>query len=160
MLQNIMRGKKAPKRKIKPDLKYSNITVAKFINYLMERGKKTVAQTVLYKSFDIMAEKTKKNALEIFEIALKNVSPQLEVRGKRVGGANYQVPFPVKGDRKLALAARWILGAARAKKGVPMAEKLAEELISAANNEGAAIKKKEDVQRMAEANKAFAHFAR
>ncbi|MBU1179570.1 30S ribosomal protein S7 [Patescibacteria group bacterium] len=156
-----MRGKKkAPKRKIKPDIKYSNTTVAKFINYLMKRGKKTTAQAVLYGAFEIIAEKTKKEPLEVFEAAFKNVSPQLEVRSKRVGGANYQIPYPVKGDRKFALASRWILGAARGKKGKSMAERLAEELMSASKNEGAAIKKKEDVQRMAEANRAFAHFAR
>ena len=156
-----MRGKKkAPKRKIKPDIKYSNTTVAKFINYIMKRGKKTTAQAVLYGAFDIIAEKTKKEPLEVFDAAFKNVSPQLEVRSKRVGGANYQIPYPVKGDRKFALASRWILAAARDKKGKRMAEKLAEELISASKNEGAAIKKKEDVGRMAEANRAFAHFAR
>lgn len=156
-----MRGKKkAPKRKIKSDIKFNNTNVAKFINYLMRRGKKTVAQAVLYDAFDIITEKTKKEPLEIFDLAMKNVSPQLEVRSKRVGGANYQIPYPVKGDRKFALASRWIIGATRDKKGKRMAEKLAEELIAASRNEGAAIKKKEDVQRMAEANRAFAHFAR
>ncbi|PIR66621.1 MAG: 30S ribosomal protein S7 [Parcubacteria group bacterium CG10_big_fil_rev_8_21_14_0_10_36_14] len=156
-----MRGKKkAPKRKIKPDVKYSNLQVAKFINYLMGRGKKTVAQAVLYDALDIISEKTKEDSLVVFETAIKNVSPQLEIRSKRVGGANYQIPFPVKGDRKFALASRWILGASRDKKGRRMAEKLAEELMAAAKNEGTAIKKKEDVQRMAEANRAFAHFAR
>jgi len=156
-----MRGKKkAPKRKIKPDVKYNNLQVAKFINYLMGRGKKTVAQAVLYDALDIISEKTKEDSLVVFETAIKNVSPQLEIRSKRVGGANYQIPFPVKGDRKFALASRWILGASRDKKGRRMAEKLAEELMAAAKNEGTAIKKKEDVQRMAEANRAFAHFAR
>ena len=156
-----MRGKKrAPKRKIKPDVKHNNITVAKFINYLMKRGKKTTAQAVLYGAFDIIAEKTKKEPLEVFETAIKNVGPQLEVRSKRVGGANYQIPYPVKGERRFALASRWILGATRARKGKKMADKLAEELIAASQNEGTAIKKKEDVQRMAEANRAFAHFAR
>jgi len=156
-----MRGKnKTPKRKIKPDIKYNNLQVAKFTNYLMKRGKKSVAQTVIYDSFDIIAEKTKQDPLEVFNNAIKNVSPQLEIRSKRVGGANYQVPVPVKGDRKFALACRWILGATKDKKGRRMAEKLSEELIAAANNEGTSIKKKEDVQRMAEANRAFAHFAR
>ncbi|MBU4422029.1 30S ribosomal protein S7 [Candidatus Parcubacteria bacterium] len=156
-----MRGKKkAPKRKIKPDVKYNNLQVAKFINYLMGRGKKTVAQAVFYDALDIIALKTKEDSLVIFETAIKNVSPQLEIRSKRVGGANYQIPFPVKGDRKFALASRWILGASRDKKGRRMAEKLAEELMAAAKNEGTSIKKKEDVQRMAEANRAFAHFAR
>ena len=156
-----MRGKKkAPKRKIKPDIKYSNVQVAKFINYLMRRGKKTTAQSVLYDAFDIISQKTEKDPLEVFETAMKNISPQLEVRSKRVGGANYQIPFPVKGERKFALASRWIIGAAKDRKGKKMAEKLSEELMSAAKNEGTAIKKKEDVQRMAEANRAFAHFAR
>lgn len=156
-----MRGKnKTPKRKIKPDIKFSNLTVAKFTNYIMKKGKKSVAQKVVYDCFDIIAEKTKKDPVEVFNEAIKNVGPQLEIRSKRVGGANFQVPFPVKGDRKFALACRWILGAAKDKKGRRMAEKLAEELMAAANNEGTAIKKKEDVQRMAEANRAFAHFAR
>ncbi len=156
-----MRGKKrAPKRKIKPDIKYNNANIGKFVNYLMERGKKTVAQTIIYDAFDIIAEKTKKDPVEVFETAFRNVGPALEVRSKRVGGANYQIPYPVKGDRKFALTSRWILSATKAKKGKKMSEKLAEELISASNNEGAAIKKKEDVQRMAEANRAFAHFAK
>ncbi|MFH1193949.1 MAG: 30S ribosomal protein S7 [bacterium] len=156
-----MRGtNKTPKRKIKPDIKFSNLTVAKFTNYIMKKGKKSTAQKVVYDCFDIIAEKTKKDPVEVFNEAIKNVGPQLEIRSKRVGGANFQVPFPVKGDRKFALACRWIIGATKDKKGRKMAEKLAEELIAAANNEGTSIKKKEDVQRMAEANRAFAHFAR
>jgi len=156
-----MRGKnKALKRKLRPDLKYSNVTVAKLINYIMERGKKSTAQKIVYDCFDYIAEKTKQDPLEVFELAVRNVGPALEVRSKRVGGANYQIPFPVKGDRKLTLVLRWVLKAAREKKGKPMAVKLAEEFISASQNEGAAIKKRDDVQRMAEANRAFAHFAR
>jgi small subunit ribosomal protein S7 len=155
-----MRHKKVPKRKIKSDLKYNNQNVAKLINYIMERGKKTVAQTIVYDAFDIMAEKTGQLPLEVYEAALRNAGPQLEIRSKRIGGGNYQIPFPVKGDRRLALSLRWIIGAAESRKGQRMAVKLADELMSAAKNEGAAIKKKEDVQRMAEANKAFAHFAR
>ncbi len=155
-----MRGKRAPKRKIKPDIKYNNVNVAKFINYIMKKGKKSVAEKILYSSFEIIQEKTKKDPLEIFEQAIKNVTPILEVKGRRVGGANYQVPVPVKGTRKFQLASRWILEAARSRKGIPMREKLALELIDAYNNEGNAIKKKQDVQRMAEANKAFSHFAR
>jgi small subunit ribosomal protein S7 len=156
-----MRGKnKTPKRKIKPDIKFSNLTVAKFTNYIMKKGKKSTAQKVVYDCFDIIAEKTKQDPVEVFNEAIKNVGPQLEIRSKRVGGANFQVPFPVKGDRKFALACRWIIGATKDKKGRKMADKLAEELIAAANNEGTSIKKKEDVQRMAEANRAFAHFAR
>jgi len=155
-----MRGKnKVPKSRVKPDIKYNNLQVAKFINYLMKKGKKTIAQAILYDAFDIIA-KTQKDPLEVFNAAVRNVGPQMEIRSKRVGGGNYQIPVLVKGDRKFALACRWILGAAKDKKGKRMAEKLAEELLAAANNEGSAIKKKEDVQRMAEANRAFAHFAR
>lgn len=155
-----MRGKKAPKRQILPDPKFGNIQVAKFINYIMQDGKKTVAQKVVYECFDIISDKTKQDALEIFDKALKNVIPSLEVKSKRVGGANYQVPMPVRGDRRYVLAFRWIIAAARAKKGKPMAHKLSSELIAAAAGEGDAVRKRQDVQKMAEANRAFAHFAR
>jgi len=153
-----MRGKSAVKRKIDPDYKYNSVVIAKFSHYLMKDGKKSVAQKVIYGAFDIIAEKTKKNPVEVFEGAMKNVTPLLEVRSKRVGGANYQVPFPVRGDRRYSLAFRWLLAAARARKGMTMKEKLAYELIDAFNKEGAAIKKRDDIHRMAEANKAFAHF--
>ncbi len=155
-----MRGKSAPKREILPDPKYHNLVVAKFINYLMRGGKKTVAQKVLYSAFDLLKEKTKKDPLDIFDEAMKNVSPTVETKSRRVGGANYQVPMPVRGVRRNALAFRWILGAARSRKGQPMAVKLAEELMAAAENQGEAVKKRVDVHRMAEANRAFAHFAR
>ncbi|MFH1225924.1 MAG: 30S ribosomal protein S7 [bacterium] len=155
-----MRGKQAIKRKGKPDHRYNNLEVNKFINYVMERGKKTVAQAIVYGAFDIIEQKTKRRPIEVFEEAVKNVAPVLEVKSKRVGGANYQIPMPVRGDRRLALALRWIIKAAQARKGKPMREKLAMELLDAANREGAAVKKREDVHRMAEANKAFAHFAR
>jgi small subunit ribosomal protein S7 len=155
-----MRGKQAPKRPITPDPKYGNVRIAKFINYIMLDGKKTVAQKVVYDALDIISEKTKQDALEVFEKALKNVMPALEVKSKRVGGANYQVPMSVRGDRRFVLAYRWIIKAARTKKGRPMAQRLANEFIAAANGEGDAVKKKQDVQRMAEANRAFAHFAR
>lgn len=155
-----MRGKKSTKRQIQPDQKYRNVEVAKFINYVMERGKKTVAQKVVYGMLDIVAEKTKLDPLEVFATAVKNVSPVVEVRSRRVGGANYQIPVPVRPERKMMLAYRWIIEAAAGAKGRPMKEKLATEILSAANNEGAAIKKKMDVHRMAEANRAFAHFAR
>lgn len=155
-----MRGKKAPKRVIAPDARYNDVAVAKFINYLMYGGKKTTAQKVVYGAFDIIKEKTGKEPVEVFEAAMKNVQPSVEVRSKRVGGANYQVPFQVRGERKMALGYRWVLAAARGKKGRPMAQKLATELMAAAENEGDAIKKKQDVHRMAEANRAFAHFAR
>lgn len=154
----------AGKRKIKrhpilPDPVYNNVTVAKFINNIMKKGKKTVARKVVYKAFDIIKEKTKKEPLEVFETALENVGPLLEVKPKRVGGATYQVPREVRGDRRLALSFRWIILGAKSKKGKPMGEKLAEEIIDASNNTGWAIKKKTDTHRMADANRAFAHFA-
>lgn len=155
-----MRGKQAPKREILPDIKYNNLVVSKFINYVMRKGKKSVAQKVVYTALDQIAAKTKKNALEVFEEAIRNVGPSVETKSRRVGGANYQVPMPVRGERKNALAFRWIIDAARRVKGKPMAEKLAIELVAASENQGEAIKKKMDVLRMAEANKAFAHFAR
>lgn len=139
---------------------YNDLVVAKLINCIMERGKKSVARKIVYTAFDIMKEKSKKNPVEIFEEAMKNVGPTMETRSRRVGGANYQVPMPVAPERKNALAFRWIIGAARSRKGKPMAEKLAEELLGAAQNQGDAVKKKMDVLRMAEANRAFAHFAR
>jgi small subunit ribosomal protein S7 len=155
-----MRGKRAPKRKLLPDPKYKSTTIAKFINYVMERGKKTVAQSIVYGAFDIINKKLNQDPLEVFDQALKNVTPALEVKSRRVGGANYQIPIPVRGERKLALACHWILDAARHKKGKPMAEKLANELMEAYQNQGDAVKKRMDVHRMAEANRAFAHFAR
>ncbi len=155
-----MRGKPAKQRNIKPDPKFGSVTLAKFINTLMKRGKKTVAQNVVYTALAKMTEKAKRDGFKVFEEALRNVMPQVEVRTKRVGGANYQVPMPVRGERQNALAFRWIIGAARAKKGQPMADKLATVLFDASQNMGDAIKKRDDVHRMAEANKAFAHFAR
>jgi len=153
------RKKKIKKRIILPDPVYDNAMVAKFTNHLMKRGKKTIARKIIYGSFDIIKGKTQKDPLEVFDGAIKNVSPFLEVKPKRIGGATYQVPREVKGARQICLAMRWIINAAKAKKGKPMKEKLAEELINAFNNTGAAIKKKEDMHRMAEANRAFAHFA-
>ena len=155
-----MRGKKAPKRQLEPDPKFGNVPIAKFINYIMQDGKKSLAQRIVYQALDIMSEETKLDALDVFDKAIKNVMPSLEVKSKRVGGANYQVPMPVRGDRRYTLAYRWIINASRAKKGKPIAERLAQELIAASNSEGDAFKKKQDVQRMAEANRAFAHFAR
>jgi small subunit ribosomal protein S7 len=125
----------------------------------MTRGKKSVAERVLYDCFDIIQEKSKKDPLEVFNLAMKNVSPVVEVKSRRIGGANYQIPVEVRGDRRQALAMRWIIGAAQSRKGKPMREKLAQELMEASENQGAAIKKKEDVHRMADANRAFAHFA-
>lgn len=143
-----------------PDLKFGSVRVEKFINSVMWDGKKSTARKVVYDAFDIIKEKAKvEDPLELFETAIRNVGPQMEIRSRRVGGANYQVPKEVRPERKQALAFRWILLAARGGKGKPMAEKLAAELMAAANNEGPAIKKRDDTHRMAEANKAFAHFA-
>jgi small subunit ribosomal protein S7 len=148
------------KHKISPDGVYNDVMVSQFINKVMKDGKKTIAQKIVYGAFEIIKEKTKKEPLEIFKLAIESASPLLEVKPKRIGGATYQVPMEVRGERKLALATKWILDGARAKKGKPMAEKLAQELIDCTNNQGNAIKKKADTHRMAEANKAFAHFAR
>ncbi|MEK7458813.1 MAG: 30S ribosomal protein S7 [Patescibacteria group bacterium] len=155
-----MRGKQAPRRVMIPDHKFGNVVVTKMINYVMKSGKKSIAEKVVYDCFDIIAAESKDNPMDVFTTALSNVTPTVEVKSKRVGGANYQVPMPVRGDRRNALAFRWLLGAARSKKGRPMSEKLAEELMSAAKGEGEAVRKKNDVQRMAEANRAFAHLAR
>ncbi len=155
-----MRGKQAPKREIKADPRFNNIQVTKLINYIMRRGKKSVAQQVIYDCFDIISNKTKQDSLEIFDKAIKNVAPSLEVRGRRIGGANYQIPYPVRQERKFTLACRWIIAAAKKRKGKSMAEKLAFEIMDAAEEQGEAYKKKVDTHRMAEANRAFAHFAR
>lgn len=155
-----MRGKPISKRKIQPDPKYQLFELAKFINYVMERGKKTVATKIVYQALDIIKEKTKKDPIEIFKGALENASPLVEVKSRRIGGANYQIPFPTNESRRFTLASRWLIDAAKSRKGRSMAEKLAQELLDALNNQGAAIKKKDDTHRMAEANKAFAHFAR
>lgn len=155
-----MRGKRAPKRQISPDVKYKRADVAKFINYVMNSGKKTIAQGIVYDAFDIIKEKTKKDPVDIFEKAIRNISPSVEVRGRRVGGANYQIPVQVKAERRFILASRWVIEAARSKKGRPMSEKLANEFIAAADQTGDAMRKKETVQKTADANRAFAHFAR
>ena len=148
------------KHKIEPDRVYNDVVVSQFINKVMQDGKKSTAQKIVYSAFDIIKEKTKKEPLEVFKLAIENASPILEVKPKRIGGATYQVPMEVRGERRLALAIRWILDGARNKKGKAMAEKLATELIDCTNNQGSAIKKKQDTHRMEEANKAFAHFAR
>lgn len=155
-----MRGKQAPKRELTPDPKFGNVYITKLVNSIMYDGKKSVAQKVVYDALDLIGEKTKENPLDVFDRALKNVMPSLEVKSRRVGGANYQVPISVRGERRYVLAYRWIITAARSKKGRSMADRLAEELVAAGNNEGDAVKKKLDVQRMAEANRAFAHFAK
>ncbi len=144
---------------VNPDKKYNDYFISKFINYIMLNGKKTVAQDIVYGAFDYIKTKTEKDGVEVFRAAIENVSPMVEVRSKRVGGANYQVPIEVRPARRMQLAFRWIIAGARGKKGEPMMKKIADELIAAANKEGNAVKKREDVHRMAEANKAFAHFA-
>jgi small subunit ribosomal protein S7 len=156
-----MRGTtRPPRRPIEGDLKYGSLTVTKLVNYVMENGKKTIAQKIVYSALEIAAEKLAADPLDVLEQALRNVSPVIEVRGRRIGGANLQVPIEVAKPRRLMLALRWILIAARSAKGKPMAQRLAQELIDAYNNEGAAIRKKDETHRMAESNRAFAHFAR
>ena len=153
-----MRRRRAEKREIVPDPKYKNITVAKFINIIMTRGKRAIAEKIVYKSFDILKEKTGKPSLEVFQKALDNARPVLEVKPRRIGGATYQIPIEVRSDRGVSIAMRWIRNFARAKKGRPMEIKLADELMDAFNGQGSAIKKREDTHKMAEANKAFAHY--
>jgi small subunit ribosomal protein S7 len=153
-----MRKRRAEKRYIKPDPKFNDITVSKFINCLMNDGKKSAARKIIYGAFDIIEGKTKKPGLEVFKQALSNVQPVIEVRSRRVGGATYQVPSEVRSERRNALAMRWIKTYASQRGDKTMSQKLAQELISASNNEGSAVKKKEDTHKMAEANKAFAHF--
>jgi len=155
-----MRGKPAPKRSIEGDAKYNDKNIAKFINYVMERGKQSVAERIVYGAFNILKDKTKQDPRHIFNKAIKKVSPLVEVRGKRVGGANYQVPFQVRGERRYFLACNWIIKAAQERRGRSTAEKLAMEILDASNGEGNAAKKREAVHKMAEANKAFAHFSR
>ncbi|MDF1498246.1 MAG: 30S ribosomal protein S7 [Patescibacteria group bacterium] len=154
------RRKKRIDRGIKPDFKYNNALIARFINYIMKDGKKTVATKVVYGMLEIIKEKSEKDPVEVFEDAFNKVAPILEVKSKRIGGATYQVPMEVRGDRRMQLAFRWLIGAAKDKKGKPMASKLAEEVLDITNGTGNAMKKREDVQKMAEANRAFAHFAR
>ncbi len=152
--------RKVKKRNIPtPDNVYNSDSLSKFINCVMWDGKKETARKIVYGAFDVIKEKTKQEPLEVFEEAMRNASPMMEVRSRRIGGANYQVPREVRPERRQNLAFRWIIGAARSKKGEPMHAKLAEEIILAAKNEGAAVKKKEDTHKMAESNKAFAHFA-
>jgi len=148
------------KRVIEPDARYDSVLVQKFINKVMERGKKSVAERIVYTALDIAADRLKKAPLEVFEQALRNASPSIEVKPKRVGGATYQVPVDVKSDRRYALAMRWLLISTRGRSGRPMAERLATELVDAYNNTGNTIKRKEDVHKMADANRAFAHYGR
>ena len=155
-----MRGKIKNRNVRKPDQKFNSVKVTQLINYVMFEGKKSVAERVVYDMFEVIKKDAKtENPVEVYELALKNTGPIMEVRSRRVGGANYQVPREVRPERRMFLSLRWIIDAARAGKGAPMAKKLAKEIIAASKNEGEAIKKKENVHKMAEANKAFAHFA-
>ena len=155
-----MRRRRPEKREILPDPVYNDLAIAKFVNYLMQRGKKGVAEKIFYNAMDVVKKKTKTEGHKIFQEAIKNVTPLLEVKSRRIGGATYQVPIEVPKGRQFYLSSHWIINAAIKRGGKPMADRLANELIAAANDEGGAIKKKEDTHRMAEANKAFAHFGR
>jgi len=151
---------KAKKQILIPDQKYGSVLITKFINYIMQNGKKTVAKRIVYSALEKSAAELKVEPLDVFSMMIRNVGPQVEVKGKRVAGANYQVPMEVNKERKVILALRWIITAANSRKGAAMDQKLADELVQAYRGEGAAIKKRDEVHRMAEANKAFAHFAR
>lgn len=156
-----MRGKSKYKKKIiEPDTKYSSTSVAKFINYIMSGGKKAIAERIVYDSLQIASRALKKEPLEVFNFAVSSVAPSVEVRGRRIGGANYQIPIEVREPRRSALAMRWLISAARARKGEPMAERLSKEFVDAIAGTGQAFKKKQDTHKMAEANRAFAHFAK
>jgi small subunit ribosomal protein S7 len=152
------RRREVAKRKVVPDPKYNSVLVARFINNLMKKGKKSTAEAILYGSFDIIEAKMKESPLDVFEKAMGNVKPVLEVKSRRVGGATYQVPTEVLPNRRIALAIRWVINYARARAGKSMKEKLAAEFMDAAGSRGASIKKREDTHKMAEANKAFAHY--
>lgn len=153
-----MRRRRAQKREVKSDPKYDSLVIGRFTNIVMRDGKKSTAQRIIYGSFDVVEERLKQDPLKVFFSALDNARPRVEVRPRRIGGATYQVPMEVPKDRGITIALRWIRDFARNKKGKPMSVKLAEEIIAAFKNEGSAIKKKEDTHKMAEANKAFAHF--
>ena len=146
------------KRQVEPDLKYNNQYITMCINRVMLSGKKSVARAIMYGALDIIAEQSKRDPLEIFEQGLRNATPMIEVKPRRVGGATYQIPVEISAERRTALALRWIIGAARSRSGKGMAEKLANELLDAANNVGTSVKRREDTHRMAEANKAYAHY--
>lgn len=152
------RRAKVSRRIAEPDPLYRSRTVSKFINNIMREGKKTVAQRILYDAFNIVEQRSGKNPLDTFELAMRNATPVLEVKPRRVGGSTYQVPMEIRGDRRRALATRWLLDSARKRAGKSMAEKLAAEILDASNGVGATIKKREDTHRMAEANRAFAHY--
>ena len=152
------RRNRPPRRTVEPDEKYNSELVARFINRLMQQGKKSVAAGIVHDAFDIMEERTHRNPLEVFQQAVENATPTLEVRARRVGGATYQIPIEVRPERRTSLAIRWLIQASKARKGRPMAERLADELMDAARNTGTTVKKREDTHKMAEANRAFAHY--
>lgn len=153
-----MRRRRAEKRIVLPDPKYKNVLVTRFINAIMTQGKKSKAEGIVYGAFEILAQKTGKPAIEVFQKALDNARPLLEIKPRRIGGATYQVPIEVRSERGVSIVMRWIRNFARVKKGKPMEIKLADELLEAYNNQGSAVKKREDTHKMAEANKAFAHY--
>jgi small subunit ribosomal protein S7 len=152
------RRRRAEKRKITPDSKYKNVELSQFINKVVLNGKKTTSQRIVYNALDQASEEARRPGIEIFEMAIRNTMPMVEVRSRRVGGATYQVPIDVRPERRLALAMRWIITAARARSGRPMFERLSAELLEASRGQGAAVKRREDLYRMAEANRAFAHY--
>jgi small subunit ribosomal protein S7 len=152
------RRKAIKKRLVQPDAKFHDVTVARFVNYMMRRGKKSTAERIVYDAFGIIEKKSGQKGLDVFRKAIDNVKPVLEVSSRRVGGATYQIPIEVRPDRRMALAMRWLTGYARSRSEKTMADRLANELMLAARNEGPSIKKKEDTHKMAEANRAFAHF--
>lgn len=153
-----MRRKQAEKREIQPDPVFGDKLVTRFVNNLMRDGKKNVARKILYQAFEIIEEKTGETGIDVFKEALENVSPVVEVRGRRVGGSTYQVPVEVRPDRGTALGMRWLINASNSRNDKSMARRISRELMDAANNEGGAVRKKDEVHRMAEANKAYAHF--
>ena len=152
------RRREVPKRTINPDPLYADVTIAKFINCLMLDGKKAVAEKICYNAFETIKERTREDPVRVFHKAIENCQPMVEVKSRRVGGSTYQVPIEVRNERRAALAMRWLIGFARKRSGRSMQEKLANELIEASHNRGGAVKKKDDVHRMAEANKAFSHY--
>ena len=153
-----MRRTRPEERKVHPDVRFQNVVISSFINRIMRRGKKSVATTLVYDALEIMGERTGKNPVDVFEQALKNVGPVMEVRPRRVGGATYQVPMEVPGSRRMTLAMRWVIDASKGRTGKSFAEKLSAELLDAYNNQGNAVRKREETHKMAEANRAFSHY--
>jgi len=154
----VSRRRRAKKRLIRPDYVYKNVQVSRLINRVMQNGKKTTAERIVYSALETLEQEARRPAVEVFEQALRNTMPMLEVKSRRVGGATYQVPTDVRPERRLTLALRWLVDAARAKNGIPMSQRLKQELLEAFRQQGAAVKRREDLHRMAEANRAFAHY--